>query len=239
MNLCAPHLYGPFTPGVLSLFALLALIPWTHPSQAVQRGVRATAAMLPAVVLLAPTLQGPSAWDERVLVRGVQDLVSHLMLTGLYPLIPWCGLAWLGVMLRTHGDAMRRPSIAWCLCGVMICGLLLYRAGQTGVPWAAPTSPDGRALLTSSRPSALPPRGQHGRVDPLGHWGIAGSSAWPSCPWAPQPHRVRGTYTHAVASPSDRRSTERYPFRRPDHRADLDVVANRSTMAGIWAQMDL
>ena len=100
------------------------------------------------MVLLAPTLQGPSAWDERVLVRGVQDLVSHLMLTGLCPLLPWCGLAWLGVMLRTHGDAMRRPSIAWCLCGVLICGLLLYRAGQTGVPWAAPTSPDGRALLT-------------------------------------------------------------------------------------------
>ncbi|MEG3602665.1 MAG: hypothetical protein VX365_04395, partial [Candidatus Thermoplasmatota archaeon] len=133
---------------VLSLFALLALVPWTHPSQAVQRVVRVTAAMLPAVVLLAPPLQGPSVWDERVLVGGLQDVVSHLLLTGLYPLIPWCGLAWLGVMLRTHGNAMRQPSTAWCLCGVVVCGLLLYRAGQTGVPWAAPTSPDGQAFLT-------------------------------------------------------------------------------------------
>ncbi|MEC7280066.1 MAG: hypothetical protein VXV98_08555, partial [Candidatus Thermoplasmatota archaeon] len=78
----------------------------------------------------------------------LQDVVSHLLLTGLYPLIPWCGLAWLGVMLRTHGNAMRQPSTAWCLCGVVVSGLLLYRAGQTGVPWAAPTSPDGQALLT-------------------------------------------------------------------------------------------
>ena len=148
VNLCAPHLYDPFTPGVLSLFALLALVPWTHPSQAVQRVVRVTAAMLPAVVLLAPPLQGPSVWDERVLVGGLQDVVSHLLLTGLYPLIPWCGLAWLGVMLRTHGNAMRQLSTAWCSCGVVVCGLLLYRAGQTGVPWAAPTSPDGQALLT-------------------------------------------------------------------------------------------
>ena len=118
-------------------------------------------------------------------------------------------------------------------------------------PLAVPCRPNRSAVGRSHQPRRtstphllpgqcpLPPRGQHGRVDPLGHRRIAGSSAWPSCPWAPQPHRVRGTYAHAVASSSDRRSTERYPFRRPGHRADLDVVANRSTMAGIWAQMDL
>ena len=148
VNLCAPHLYEPFTPGVLSLFALLALVPWTHPSPAVQRGARAMAVILPAVVLVAPALQGPSMWNERVIVDTPLDVVSHLLLTGLYPLIPWCGLAWLGVMLRTHGSSMRRAGVAWSLCGVMVCGLLLFRAAQSGVPWAAPTSPDGQALLT-------------------------------------------------------------------------------------------
>ena len=148
VNLCAPHLYDPFTPGVLSLFALLALIPWTHPSQLVQRGVRAMAVILPAVVLFAPALQGPSTWDGRVLVGTPLDLLRHLLLTGLYPLIPWCGLAWLGVMLRTHGAAMRQPGIVWSLCGMVVCGLLLFRAAEEGVPWAAPTSPNGQALLT-------------------------------------------------------------------------------------------
>ena len=148
VNLCAPHLYGPFTPGVLSLFALLALIPWTHPSQAVQRGVRATAAILPAVVLVAPALQGPSTWDGRVLVENPQDLLGHLLLTGLYPFVPWCGLAWLGVMVRTHGAAIRQAGIVWSLCGVVVCGLLLFRASEQGVPWAASTSPNGQAFLT-------------------------------------------------------------------------------------------
>lgn len=148
VNLCAPHLYEPFTPGVLSLFALLALVPWTHPSPHVQRGVRTISVILPAVVLVAPALQGPSMWGERVLVETPLDVLSHLLLTGLYPLIPWCGLAWLGVMLRTHGGSMRRAGVAWSLCGVAICTLLLFRAVQSGMPWAAPTSPDGQALLT-------------------------------------------------------------------------------------------
>ena len=148
VNLCAPHLYDPFTPGVLSLFALLALVPWTHPSPSVQRAVRVAALMLPAVVLASPALQGPSIWEERVFVGSLQDVLAHLLLTGLYPLVPWCGLAWLGVMLRTHGPALRPPGIVWSLCGVVVCGFLLFRAAQTGVPWAAPTSPSGQAFLT-------------------------------------------------------------------------------------------
>ncbi|MGB1624363.1 MAG: acyltransferase family protein [Candidatus Poseidoniaceae archaeon] len=148
VNLCAPHLYDPFTPGVLSLFALLALIPWTHASPHVQRSVRTLAVLVPILVMLTPHVQGPSSWDDRVAVGGIQEAASHLLLTGLYPLIPWCGLAWLGVMLRTHGAAMRQPGIAWSLCGVVVCVLLLFRAVQHDVPWAAPTSPDGQALLT-------------------------------------------------------------------------------------------
>ena len=104
--------------------------------------------ILPAVVLVAPALQGPSTWGELVFVDTPVDVVSHLLLTGLYPLIPWCGLAWLGVMLRTHGDSMRRAGVAWSLCGVVICTFMLFRAVQSGVPWAAATSPDGQALLT-------------------------------------------------------------------------------------------
>ena len=66
--LCAP-LVWPVHAWRAFLVRALGAHTVDAPSQAVQRGVRATAAMLPAVVLLAPTLQGPSAWDERVLVR--------------------------------------------------------------------------------------------------------------------------------------------------------------------------
>ncbi|DAC33824.1 MAG TPA: hypothetical protein D7I05_05350, partial [Candidatus Poseidoniales archaeon] len=94
VNLSAPHLYDPFTPGVLSLFALLALVPWTHPNQHVQRCTRAVALGAPLVIVLAPALQGASSWDARIAVDDLLGLASHLLLTGLYPLVPWCGLAW-------------------------------------------------------------------------------------------------------------------------------------------------
>jgi len=148
VNLCAPHLYEPFTPGVLSLFALLALVPWTHATPAVERTARVTAILAPVLILFAPSLQGPSAWDARVAVDGPGDVAMHLLLTGLYPFVPWCALAWLGVMLRLHGAAMQRPATGWVAAGIVTCAALLVHALQTDVPWAAPTSPNGQALLT-------------------------------------------------------------------------------------------
>jgi hypothetical protein len=148
VNLSAPHLYDSFTPGVLSLFALLALVPWTHPNRHVQRCTRAVALLAPLIVVAAPALQGPSSWDGRTTVNGVEGFASHLLLTGLYPLVPWCGLAWLGVMLRVHGADLRKPSIAVVAGGLVYCAIQLVRSFQADVPWAAPTSPDGQALLT-------------------------------------------------------------------------------------------
>jgi hypothetical protein len=81
-------------------------------------------------------------------VNGVEGFASHLLLTGLYPLVPWCGLAWLGVMLRVHGADLRKPSIAVVAGGLVYCAIQLVRSFQADVPWAAPTSPDGQALLT-------------------------------------------------------------------------------------------
>ena len=148
VNLSAPHLYRPFTPGVLSLFALLALVPWTHPNRHVQRSTRALALVAPLAVVLSPALQGASSWDERVVVNGLEEFASRLLLTGLYPLIPWCVLAWLGAMLRVHGPQLLRPGIAAVAGGFVYCAVQLVRSFQTNVPWAAPTSPDGQALLT-------------------------------------------------------------------------------------------
>ena len=148
VNLSAPHLYRPFTPGVLSLFALLALVPWAHPNQHVQRFVRASALLAPLLVVLVPVLQGPSTWDGRVTVNGFEGFVSHLLLTGLYPLVPWCALAWLGVMLRVHGSRLARLGVVAVASGLVFCTVQLFRASQNNVPWAAPTSPDGQALLT-------------------------------------------------------------------------------------------
>ena len=148
VNLCAPHLYDPFTPGVLSLFALLALVPWTHPSPVIERTVRLAAILAPVLILLTPDLQGPSAWGARVVVDGPGSVLSHLLLTGLYPLVPWCALAWLGVMLRLHGASVKQPAMVWAATGIATCTVLLVHAIQANVPWAAPTSPNGQALLT-------------------------------------------------------------------------------------------
>jgi len=148
VNLCAPHLFEPFTPGVLSLFAFLVLTqPWWL--AVVRRGAAATATVLTGIVFatyLANRWTGGLAWGDRIAVDGVSMWATHALLTGTYPLLPWLFFAMAGAWIQGVGELDQRRAFAAVACGgSMISGMLLVRSLQTGVPWALPS---GEAYLT-------------------------------------------------------------------------------------------
>ena len=148
VNLCAPHLFEPFTPGVLSLFALLVLVqPWWL--AVVQRGTTSTGtamALLVVATFLANGWTGELTWSDRIAVDGVLTWAVHALLTGTYPLVPWLFFAMAGAWVQNAGGLEQRRGFAVVACGgSTISGLLLVLSLQTGVPWALPS---GEAYLT-------------------------------------------------------------------------------------------
>jgi uncharacterized membrane protein YeiB len=148
VNLCAPHLFEPFTPGVLSLFALLVLTqPWWL--AVVRRGTISTGtamALLVLATLLATGWTSGLTWSDRMAVDGVSTWVMHALFTGTYPLLSWLFFAMAGAWVQNARELEQRRSfaiVAWG--GSTISGLLLVRSLQTGVPWALPS---GEAYLT-------------------------------------------------------------------------------------------
>jgi len=148
VNLCAPHLFEPFTPGVLSLFALLVLTqPWWL--AVVRRGTISTGmamALLAVATVLASGWTGGFTWSDRIAVEGLSMWMMHALLTGTYPLLPWLFFAMAGAWIQGAGELEHRRGFAVVACGgSAISGLLLVRSLQTGVPWALPS---GEAYLT-------------------------------------------------------------------------------------------
>ena len=148
VNLCAPHLFEPFTPGVLSLFALLVLTqPWWL--TVVQRGHATTGvamALMATATFIGSAGTDGLTWSDRVAVNGVSTWVMHTLLTGTYPLMPWLVFAMAGAWIQGADELEQRRGFAVVACGgLTISGMLLVRSLQTGVPWALPS---GEAYLT-------------------------------------------------------------------------------------------
>ncbi|MBR68342.1 MAG: hypothetical protein CMA86_02375 [Euryarchaeota archaeon] len=152
VNLVAPHLFDPFTPGVLSLMALLILSEpiWSFPLRQAWR-TPLERFLLIAVVVLAFTLfasswQGPSSWSSRIHVASVGIFVSHLLLTGTYPLIPWVFFAAFGMTVASTTNEERHHLFLFLGgAGLTASVLGLAYALHQDRTWALPT---GDALLT-------------------------------------------------------------------------------------------
>lgn len=156
INLSSPHLFDPFSPGVLTLFAILILIQplWVKPFLSSQQGSHMSFLAALTVVLLfttyASTLQGPGVWASRIQTTGVTQWLEHAMLTGTYPLLPWLIFAMFGAWIGAKGGIDKtypqsRSALAFLAGGVACCGFTLLYAGKNGFIWASPT---GEALLT-------------------------------------------------------------------------------------------
>ena len=152
VNVVSSHLFEPFTPGVLSLMALLILTEpvWMYPLRYNRLSVHAYFLSVFTAVLtltfLAPGLQGVSSWDARVATSSMTEFAAHLVLTGTYPLHPWILFAAFGASIsalpsREH----RRPAVMFVALGLVYSGILLIYAWQNKLAWALPS---GKALLT-------------------------------------------------------------------------------------------
>ena len=108
VNLCAPHLFQTFTPGILSLLATIIILApiWLPPIRF--RGKTGAPIWIPifTIIIFLPTLfpevMGPSEWDYRIETQSFKTATTHLFFTGTYPLIPWISFAILGALIADN-----------------------------------------------------------------------------------------------------------------------------------------
>lgn len=152
VNMSAPHLFEPWTPGVLSLMGTLILLEpcWRtvqHRGNAPVRNFLFAFSIVCCLTLMLSSWQGPSQWGARVSTDSPIVLAYHLLLTGLYPVFPWVVFAWFGSTIASLQDTeerhqwLRRTS----LVGLSISALVLAQSIMAERPWALPT---GDAALT-------------------------------------------------------------------------------------------
>jgi surface polysaccharide O-acyltransferase-like enzyme len=145
VNISAPQLFDPFSPGVLTLFALLYLTApfWVRISENLQATLFFGLIVLTLnYVLLAnhDTLD----WDDRTYVGGIIEHVEHLLLTGTYPFLPWILFSLFGASLNNTKPS-RRTLFGLGLGGVAVSAYFLYKSVQENIPFAQPS---GEAMLT-------------------------------------------------------------------------------------------
>jgi len=145
VNITASHLFDPFTPGVLSLFAILYLLApiWVR----ISRNSIAFGATLVLIGIINTAFSpgGSSlSWNDRIEAITIIQFLSHLLVTGTYPLFPWMFFSILGAGINIHAPTIRRLGLA-IVPGLLLYILFLYESMQTGVPFAQPR---GEAILT-------------------------------------------------------------------------------------------
>lgn len=151
VNISAPHLFEPFTPGVLSLMGLLIISEpiWSRPIRASKHITRSFGVMALScftVILLFPEIQGDRLWSSRIQSSNFVIIVQHLILTGTYPLFPWFLFAVLGGLICRLESKEHNVFFAGMLTfGLVFTSLTLSWAFWTNQTWALPS---GNALLT-------------------------------------------------------------------------------------------
>ena len=161
VNLLAPHLFDPFTPGVLSLFALLIISEplWCYPFRQTKLSPQIIFSiwlMFTIIGLyLGSELQGSDKWSERTTVSSLQTWLLHMLLTGTYPFLPWLIFAVFGACIaqitsNENYSNVGKSTIYSISLGLIFCIATLVWSIQTDTAWALPT---GKAVLTFFPPN--------------------------------------------------------------------------------------
>ncbi|MBT4065944.1 MAG: DUF1624 domain-containing protein [Euryarchaeota archaeon] len=161
VNLFAPHLFAPFTPGVLSLFALLIISEpiWSSPfrsSKLLPQTVFSLLLFLTVIGLyFGSGFQGSDKWTDRTTTASIQTLILHLLLTGTYPLFPWMIFAVFGAFIAkiTSIDSkinVLKLTTTSIVFGLIFCVTSLVWSIHNDSAWALPS---GEAVLTFFPPN--------------------------------------------------------------------------------------
>ena len=149
VNLTSPHLFQTFTPGVLSLMALLNLVLPMLSVRFKSSGVQMLLFLTMLVFLiqfLFPQIQGEGSWSDRVDDSSLFIILANLFFTGTYPLFPWILFAALGATISTSGmnqGASIGPTnaVRYAISfGILFCIVSFYLAQKNSELWAHPTA---------------------------------------------------------------------------------------------------
>ena len=145
VNISAPQLFDPFSPGVLTLFAVLYLTAplWVRVSENIQMTIIVGIGIIALNHSLIST-HGALNWDDRTYVGGILEHVKHLLLTGTYPLLPWVLFSLLGASINNLKPSQRTLRTLG-LGGFLVSAYFLYKSTQENIPFAQPS---GEAMLT-------------------------------------------------------------------------------------------
>ena len=149
VNLTSPHLFQIFTPGVLSLMAVLNIVLPTLSNRFKSSSIQLLFFLTSLVFLiqfLFPEIQGEGSWADRVDDSSLSIVLSNLFFTGTYPLFPWILFAALGATISTSGankGASVEPINAVRFAigfGILFCIVSFYLAQKSSELWAHPTA---------------------------------------------------------------------------------------------------
>ena len=149
VNLTSPHLFQIFTPGVLSLMAVLNIVLPTLSNRFKSSSMQLLFFLTTLVFLiqfLFPEIQGEGSWADRVDDSSLSIVLSNLFFTGTYPLFPWILFAALGATISTSGankGASVEPINAVRFAigfGILFCIVSFYLAQKSSELWAHPTA---------------------------------------------------------------------------------------------------
>ena len=145
VNITASHLFDPFTPGVLTLFAVLYLMAplWLRIAQK-KIGFVSSLVLIGVVNWAFVPGNAALSWADRIEVTSLADFFTHLLVTGTYPLFPWVFFSILGAGINVHAPSIKNLSIAIGI-GFVTCVSFLIESINTGIPFAQPR---GEAVLT-------------------------------------------------------------------------------------------
>ena len=151
VNVSAPHLFDPFTPGVLSMLGLVILTEplWARPFHRTTQSIRLFSGAFVLVLMLSiftEPWQGSSDWTSRVETPSLTMWMSHLIITGLYPFFPWILFACFGLTVaRLSGERRQTFFRDVVVAGLVASTIVLVQSQRSGQVWALPT---GNAALT-------------------------------------------------------------------------------------------
>ncbi len=148
VNLSSPQLYQPFSPGILSLFALLIILKPLIVKITTNRTIFLffwmSILLFYGVNSMLFNIQGENNWDFRTNTENLSTVISHLILTGTYPVLPWICYAVVGAFLGSSitegGKTLPRNSTTLLIMiGMCYCLFTLIRSNIDGSIWAHPT----------------------------------------------------------------------------------------------------
>ena len=148
VNLSSPQLYQPLSPGILSLFAVLIILKPLIVKISTSRTIFLLFWLLILLFYVVNNMlfniQGENNWEFRTDTENLSMVISHLTLTGTYPVLPWICYAVVGAFLGSSitegGKTLPRNSTTLLIMiGMCYCLFTLIRSNIDGSIWAHPT----------------------------------------------------------------------------------------------------